>query len=178
MGRGLIILALIAIFSFANVESLLKAIDAENGQFPYMALLTSRKSLPYCSGAILTNRHILTNGHMLQHHDPEEFLVYLGAWNLRDKDAVIRDIADIKMHPEYAQGRKVNDLAMVRLVDEIKFFYRFIQPIALPTTDFPNDRGEFLLVSGFGLDSVGSKEISVFVRHFSKTINFRYRTIT
>lgn len=148
-----IILALIATGFVTTVESLIDAIDAHKGQIPYMASISPRDDTPLCGAAIINNWYIITSAYMLSNSKPENFDVYLGAWKLNGIEDVKAEMAEIKIHPNYESRKKHHDVALVRMVKEIKFS-EFIQPIGLPQADFPNVKGETLFVSGFGLDAV------------------------
>lgn len=146
-------LALIAVLSVVNVNALMNGNDSRRAEFPYMATIRFRDGKLHCGGAILNNQYILTSGHMLHNHDANEFEVHIGGWGFNDRDSVTEDIDEIKVHPEFTPLRKHHDIALIRTLHKITYT-RFIQPVALPKFDFPNVRGEMLLVTGFSFDVV------------------------
>lgn len=162
-------LALIAVIFVGDVKPLINANDAKKGELPYMASIAFRGSTAYCGAAIINNWYIITSAHMLVKHERAEFDVYLGAWKYYDEDAVKGVIADIKIHPGYELTERHHDVALVRMVDEIKFS-EFVQPIALPKAAFPNVVGNTVLVSGFGLDAVNYFLMILYIFSFSNKL--------
>lgn len=149
-----ITLALFAI-NFTRVEPLLQAKDAEKGQFPYMASIAHRGQNAHCGGAIINSYYVVSSGQMLYVYPKGEFIVYLGAWKYHDSDAISSLVAEIKIHPNLDAKRRLNNIALLRMDNEIEFS-DLVKPIALPTVDFPRVYGETLLISGFGSTEVSS----------------------
>lgn len=161
-------IVLFAAFFVANVESMLNGIDAQEGQFPYMVSLINRElKLHMCGGAIIDERHIISDGFCLDKYStaPEKLIAHVGAWKTSDKSQ--SEIEKIFVHPDFDSATKRNDIAIVRLANEIIFTDQ-IQPIALPIKNFPNEDEIELIVSGFGSTFVWN-----FFENFSKT-NFKF----
>lgn len=154
-------LALIATFLISEVELLIQADNALKGQLPYMASIAFRGKRSYCGGAIINSRYVISSGHMLFRLQTRDLIVYLGAWKYSDLDAVPASIAKAVIHPEFNVRRRLNDIALVRMANEIKFT-NLVQPIALPDMDFSDVHGETFLVSGFGLTEVSSTMFFLF----------------
>lgn len=147
-----ITLALIAVLFIVDVKPMMNATNARKGQFPYMASLMYRSmSIHSCGGAIINERYVITGGYCIEQFvaHPEKIVAYLGAWKFSDKDSVKSDVADIKVHPDFVLQKKHHDIALVRMVDKI-IYTDLVQPVNLPTSDFPDVNGESLVVSGFG----------------------------
>ena len=157
--RACLTWALVAYLSLLNVESkgfrlqerILGGVKAVKGQFPHMVSLINRQNqFPICGGAIIDNYHILTSAYCAEPYAsyPELLNVFLGAWNFRQK--VQSDVAAVTIHPEFNETTQQNDIALIRMQEEITFT-EFLKPIALPTADFPNESGIKVSVSGFGM---------------------------
>lgn len=159
-----------------NVKSMLNATNAERGQFPYMVTIVHRSSMTSeYSGAILNKWFIISGSNCLAVNlhqydiDLQRLIVYLGAWKIDSEDAITGDVAYIDYHPEFKIGSKRNDIALVRMTEEIKFSDN-VKSIVLPTLDLPDKSDIPLVVSGFGSTMV--KNFSVY--SFEFLINFRF----
>lgn len=156
---SLIILALCVLCASADFKfRLQKQIDADlstrivggkeasEGQFPYQVALRKTDShSTFCGGSILSSRFLLTAVHCTR--DYVEAEIYAAAGALYEKDGVSIGIEKIIQHEEYNREKKLNDIGLLRTVEEI-VFTEFIQPIALPThgTGITN-----VVIAGFGL---------------------------
>lgn len=152
-------LALMAFLFLSNVESkrfrlqerILGGVTAAKGQFPYMVSLINRQNeFPVCGGAIINNFYTVSSAYCVDAYKtyPELLVLYLGAWKLRE--TVFRDVDKVRLHPQYNASTKQNDIALLRTKNKI-VFSNLLKPISLPTENFPNENGEKLIVSGFGL---------------------------
>lgn len=157
--RACLTWALVAFVSLSNVETkdfrlqerILGGVKAAKGQFPHMVSLINRQNkFPICGGAIIDNHHILTSAYCAEPYAsyPELLNVFLGAWNFKQK--VQSDVAAVTIHPEFNETTKQNDIALIRMQEQITFT-EFLKPIALPMEAFPNKSGIKVVVSGFGM---------------------------
>lgn len=71
-------------------------------------------------------------------------------------------VADFIRHGDFNNYLHINDIGLIRVVQDIKF-NKNIQPIALPTTD-PNYDNRYLVVTGWGRLQVNIKFIIRFKR--------------
>lgn len=153
-----IVLAIIVCLCVDNVEPLIGASNAEKGQLPYMAEIVYRDrgyfgEGAHCGAAIINNQYIVTTARCVYHLKPEQCIIYVGAYNLIDKNAQTREIAEIITHQDYNESRHHHNIALVRMNEDI-VYSEFVKPIALPTAEFPDVRDKIFTVSGFGLDAV------------------------
>lgn len=133
----LIIVLVPAICIAANGESSTKELNsrrvADGGQFPFhISLRTSNINSHVCSGAILSQRFILTAASCVRSYAIK--YAVLGALGKNDDGQRI-GIEDIKEHEFYNPVLKANNIALVQTAKEIDFSF-WIQPIALPPLDW------------------------------------------
>lgn len=74
--------------------------------------------------------------------------------NTLDEGGESYSVEEIINHPQYTSSNISNDIALIKLKDEIKFNER-VQPIQLPTEDTRG--GENLMLSGWGSTSVSKQ---------------------
>lgn len=106
---------------------------ADGGQFPFhISLRTSNISLHACSGAILSQRFILTSASCVRSYTIK--YAVSGALGKNDDGQRIK-IENINEHEFYNPISKENNIALVQTTEEIDFSF-WIQPIALPPLDW------------------------------------------
>lgn len=82
--------------------------DAIESEFPYQVSL-KYYNLHICSGALISNRHVLSAAHCvcgLIDEPSEELNVYTGSINLKDGEK--HAVKDIKCHPDYVYGSEAS----------------------------------------------------------------------
>lgn len=127
--------------------------DAKEGQFPYMVSLRDRDDNGHwCGASILSSRFLLTAAHCCASifSDPKNMYAIVGATRL-SRGGVHIELDKIVAHKgfDYFQEHGKYDVAVIRTANEI-VFSDLIQPIALPTSDFPDDRAVKVVLSGWG----------------------------
>lgn len=123
--------------------------SAYRGQFPYQVSVRLVNGRHLCSGAILNNRWIITNGRCVYGFSPA-MVVLLAALHYRSKpDGVPYLIDRIEVHNEFQLERLLNDIALIRVKFPFMFVTPFIWPIALPRRD-TTTAGVRVIVSGWG----------------------------
>lgn len=100
-------------------------LSAKPGQFPHQVSLRSIR-LPYCSGAILNNRWIVTVRHCMD-EKPEHMRVVVGTIYLTS-GGVVHDVLLLKHHTRDDVGD--NDIGLIKVKEEI-VFNKDTQPIAI-----------------------------------------------
>lgn len=106
---------------------------AKLGQFPYQVSLRSIR-FPYCGGAILNNRWVLTVRHCMD-EKPEHMSVVVGTIHLTS-GGVVHDVLQLVPHPK--DGDRNNDIGLVKVKDEI-VFNNNTQPVVIRKKPFTED---------------------------------------
>lgn len=148
---GLLLLSVVELNGYRLRGRILGSTTASAGQFPYMVSVINRQNqFPICGGAIVNSFYTITSAYCTKPYAnyPELIGARLGVWDMNA--ASLSAIVEIKLHPNYNTATKTNDISLVRMANKISFT-NHVQPIALPTSDFPDESGRKLLVSGFGL---------------------------
>lgn len=134
----------------------MRAENAKEGQFPYMASIYRLDIIKMhrCGGAIISNQYVLTVATCVDQYvnNTSNIIVYIGAWKLFG-DAATTKVSEVKIHPEWTSKSTRNDIALVKTADQI-VFSNLVQPISLPTVDFSDINDIPLVVSGFGSPEV------------------------
>lgn len=79
-------------------------------------------------------------------------------------------IIKIISHPKLNERPFLNDISLFRTKDEISF-NEYVQPIALPTADLPEEGNVFVTVSGWGATLVSFSLFFYFFNLTNKTIS-------
>lgn len=88
-----------------------------------------------CSGIILNKRWIITSAHCLaKHTNPDELQVHYGSKNRNDVNRIRVDVEKIEIHPKYKRVPLINNVALIKTKDDIKFGAG-VQPATLPTSE-------------------------------------------
>ncbi|XP_008303762.1 mannan-binding lectin serine protease 1 [Stegastes partitus] len=164
----------------AQVKRIVGGRSAEPGHFPWQVLLSVEdlSRVPedrwFGSGALLSESWILTAAHVLrsQRRDtsvvpvaPDHVKVFLGLHNARDKRlATNRSVDQIFLHPDFQPNNYNNDIALVRLTDQVDF-NQVVRPICLPPpprqddppAPLPNSLG---IVAGWGISNPNASSSS------------------
>lgn len=117
--------------------------------FPHHASLRSvADSRHYCSGAIISERWLLTAAQCTQGENSRaaNIFVVVGVTNVGD-DGDRYDLAEIVNHPEFqmAPNKRVNDIAMLKTAQTIRMKLTGVLPISLPSF-----KGHYVMENGIG----------------------------
>ncbi|XP_016993014.2 chymotrypsin-1 [Drosophila takahashii] len=120
--------------------------EAEIGFAPYQVSLQPIVGSHNCGGAILNEQWIITAGHCVENYIPALVNVITGT-NKYAEPGAIYYTEEIHMHCMYDQPYMHNDIALVKLTQNITF-NELTQPIDLPTR--PVRSGDEIVLTGWG----------------------------
>lgn len=137
---------------------------AAERQFPYQASLQQNTVINPGnhseSGAIITNRHILTWATFGENQTPVYTHAVVGLWRL-DKVGIRMELDAIYSHQRVWSERYRHNIAVVKTKKEI-IFNDYVQPIALPTQPLPPQGNVSVVLSGWRLNSNGNVRQNLF----------------
>ena len=107
-----------------------------------------------CSGALVSDRHVVTAAHCLNGVQPANLKVAIGFTSLAVSDkatSFVIDVAAIKQHPNFGEGTSAsNDIAVLELQSPVDLTtHPNIKPICLPASG-ATYTGSSATVSGWG----------------------------
>ena len=133
---------------------------ADLGSIPWQAaIVNKRRSQPWCGGAIINDRYVLTAAHCMVGKRASKIQVILGEhdWTTKSETQEDRyDVDKIIIHPRAGDQAQFDyDFALLRLVKTIGL-NRKVRPVCLPdmATRFVEKdffAGQFAQVSGWGV---------------------------
>ncbi|XP_076655314.1 venom serine protease Bi-VSP-like isoform X2 [Halictus rubicundus] len=142
--------------------------DSQFGTYPWIAALgfrsknNSSEPLWGCGGSLISARHVLTAAHCAV--DSRLYMVRIGDLDLANGNdgahPIDVDIEQKIVHPGYKKYRHVNDIAVLRLAQDVPFSVH-LHPICLPLDESirnKNFTGEFVHVVGWGATSDNASE--------------------
>ncbi|XP_016942628.4 chymotrypsin-1 [Drosophila suzukii] len=122
--------------------------EAEIGFAPYQVSLQRTVGSHNCGGAILNEKWIITAGHCVENFTPALVNVITGT-NKWAEPGGIYYTEEIHMHCMYDQPYMHNDIALVKLTQNITF-NELTQPIDLPNR--PVRSGDEIVLTGWGAE--------------------------
>ncbi|KZC09758.1 Venom protease [Dufourea novaeangliae] len=152
-------------YSNASHTRVVGGIPAQLGAWPWITALGYRSNLHpetpswLCGGSLISARHVLTAAHCAVRSDL--YVVRIGDLNLRRDDdgahPVEVEIERKIIHPGYSTSAFVNDIAVLRLAQDVQFTDQ-VYPICLPVEEplrSNNFYRKYPFVAGWG--SIGTK---------------------
>ena len=125
-------------------------------EFPWMVSIT-KDGNNFCSGTLISTKHILTASHCFDRYHPDDFTVVLGSDNLKNQDyyRIERFIERVFVHPGYKVCCHYFDIAIAELDIEVPYDANNpgVTPICLPTEaseDPDHQVGQLVTLAGYG----------------------------
>ncbi|XP_015174244.1 PREDICTED: venom protease-like [Polistes dominula] len=142
-------------------DRIVNGVPSTLGAWPWITALGYRskrnpnKPVYLCGGTLISSRHIVTAAHCV-YNRRDLYMVRLGDLDLESDndgaDPIDVLIEDKIIHPQYDPSSHVNDIAILRLAEEIPFS-RNIHPICLPISEpllHSNFYNTFPFIAGWG----------------------------
>ncbi|KAL7289833.1 hypothetical protein TKK_0016232 [Trichogramma kaykai] len=144
-------------------EAITMGVNAEEGEFPYQAMVYNYFSDVTCGGSIYNKRFIITAAHCLTDlqnwtvHDPDHFIVRVGFTRIDDPNAIEITANKIYVHHLYGDPNYpyIADIALIELKEDIIFNKR-IQPIRISKRPDDTKEGTPVTITGWGETSPNS----------------------
>ena len=122
-----------------ETDRIINGEEAIPNEFPWMAALVEKGGhTPFCGGAIISTKHVITAGHCTVKDDVEDIEVLVGEHDLlRAGDQSMRyRLKRVIEHPNLAMYRRGYrdtdwDYAILVLRERLRFS-KFVRPICLP----------------------------------------------
>ncbi|XP_067652588.1 serine proteinase stubble-like [Haliotis asinina] len=127
-------------------------INAQSGEFPWMAIVSANGGL--CGGSIINSTHILTAAHCVDDFTANSIIVDVGEHDRsNDNDHTTFQVSTVTIHENYQPGSEANDIALLELSTPIDFnTITDAAPVCLPSGTFTATVGDGTecVVAGWG----------------------------
>ncbi|KAK7080983.1 hypothetical protein SK128_023119 [Halocaridina rubra] len=147
-----------------RVPRIVGGVQTEVHEYPWQVALVSFNAAgrPFCGGTIISDQWILTAAHCVIRKIPSDLYIVIGEhdWSTGTETSVtqVMAIAQIIVHVDYDSSTEDNDIALIKLSQQIVFpADNKIAPICLP--DAGNQYNDVeTIVTGWGTDSIGGSQ--------------------
>lgn len=136
--------------------------EAVPGSWPWHAGIFTKElfSKHICSGALISDRHVVTAAHCLMRKTAKMLLVHLGVHDRNNVEAGARsmEVAEVCFHKVYKPPH-TNDIAIVTLKEAVNFT-KTIGPVCLPKSMHELPENTDAYVTGWGQYKADSTELA------------------
>ncbi len=127
------------------------------GELPWQALIVKEGGVMSCSGALISDRFVLTVAHCVRDVVPTSLVVRLGQMQLSASSQALAPqeiaVAAVMSHPDFKEGSLFNDVALLMLQRPVAFD-QHIGPVCLPSPQSTPAGPSQCLASGWGQDGL------------------------
>lgn len=125
-------------------------------QYPWLGFIQLANTSPaevLCGATIISSHYVLTSALCATAFNPTDVRIRFGEHDLMNENESpphkIYDIEQIKVHPDFNRATLQNDIALIRVGEQI-LFEPNIYPACLPEGPLELDEGVSLVVAGWG----------------------------
>lgn len=115
-----------------NYNNALNALNAETELI--LNNFETESGRPFCGSTLISDRYVITTASCVKDLRPDQFLVILNLYSLKDGRDMIKVRPDkVIIHPDYDEQADLNNLALIRLRRTIEFRFDLnVVPLCLP----------------------------------------------
>lgn len=138
-----------------NLNRIVGGDESGVNQYPWMAMLMYSNRF-YCGATLINDRYVLTASHCVHGFNPDRISVRLLEHDRStdtETELIDRKVERVMKHPRYSQTNYNNDIALVKLVEPVKF-EGILNPVCLATPGL-SFSGYDGVVTGWGTTSEG-----------------------
>lgn len=130
----LICIISIAKYSVARIIETRSNVPAPSNKFLFTASISSA-SKHICSGVILNKRWIISSALCITQNTTSTLQVRYGSHNREYSEIVNDDVVKIIVHPRFQRRMLLNNLALLKVKNDVQFIPTVVQAATLPTKE-------------------------------------------
>jgi len=136
---------------------------ADVNEWPWQAMLRSKKGYQFCGGSLISPNYVLTAAHCVNGAAASSIFIRMGAhYRLSGSVGTEQDvdITEIIVHENYNPNTYRHDIALLRLAQPV-LIGQGVDTVCLPDTNYPlplDDPGKKCYITGWGTLSSGGSQ--------------------